>query len=171
MNAFEKIIAILVACILMFIYPIYSMSLKTNNVVETYVDDQTANLVDTIRSTGKLTYDMYTMYTKMLTNTANVYDISITHQHAIYYPVYDDAGVATGDVELKYENVYEGDILDEIYNGSGEYKFTEGDYVSIKIKNTNRTMSDMIEEVILKNPQGSTPRIYVSHGGRIRDET
>jgi len=169
MNAFEKIVAILVACVLLFLYPIYSMASKTDSVVQTYVGDQTATLVDSIRSTGKLTYDMYTSYLKRLTSTDNLYDISITHQHAVYYPVYDDDNNATGDVMLKYTNTYEDDILDELYFGSGVYQFSEGDYVSVKLTNTNRTMADIMEGIILKKSKIGVS-IYASYGGRIRDE-
>lgn len=170
MNAFSKVVAIIVACILMFIFPVYSMSNKADDVVETYVDDKTATLVDTIRNTGKLTKEMYDTFSKQLSGTDNLYDIKITHQHAMYYPVYDDSGVATGDVELVYENIYQDTILEEVLNGSGVYRFSVGDYISVVIKNTNRTMSTIIEQVFLKSPLSTTNKVYVSKGGRIRDE-
>ena len=169
MNAFEKIIAILVACVLLFLYPLYSLAIKTDTVVKTYVDDQTATLVDSIRNSGKLTYDMYTTYLKKLSTTDNLYDISITHQHATYYPIYDDNNNATGEVNLQYSNTYEDDILNELYFGSGIYSFSEGDYVSVKLVNTNRTLADIMAGAILSKPKIGNS-IYVSYGGRIRDE-
>lgn len=169
MESLSKIVAIFLACILMFLYPTYSYAQKEDQIVQTYVSDKTAEFVNAIRNSGTLTAEMYNSFTRTLINTGNAYEIKITHQHGMYYPIIDDVGNVTGDVELKYLNTYQDDIVEELYNGIGEYKFSEGDYISISIKSTSRTLADIMQALLLQHA-AKDGTIYVSYGGRIRDE-
>lgn len=53
------IIAIAIAAILMFVFPLMTMSDRTDDVSQLTVQAATTDFVDKIRSTGKITQDNY----------------------------------------------------------------------------------------------------------------
>lgn len=170
MNSFSKITAIFVAAILMFLLPLYSVAQKADRITQTYVSDKTAEFVNAVRNSGKLTEDMYDQFVSALSDTGNVYEINIVHQHGVYYPIYDENDIATGDVSLQFYNTYEEDIVKELYENNGVYRFSENDYISVVVKSINKTMADTFQSILLdRSTQEGT--IYVSYGGKIRDES
>ena len=59
------IIAIFLAAILMFVFPLMSMSERTDDVSQLAVQTATTEFVDTIRTTGKITLDNYDKYIQL----------------------------------------------------------------------------------------------------------
>ena len=53
------IIAIFLAAILMFVFPLLSVSERTDDISQLAVETSTTEFVDNIRNTGKLTLDNY----------------------------------------------------------------------------------------------------------------
>ena len=56
------IVAIFLAAVLMFIFPLMAMSERTDDVAQLAVQTATTDFVDSVRSTGKLTLDDYEKY-------------------------------------------------------------------------------------------------------------
>ena len=56
------IIAIFLAAILMFVFPLMSLSERTDNISQLAVQTATTEFVDRIKTTGKLTLDDYQKY-------------------------------------------------------------------------------------------------------------
>ena len=65
------IIAIALAAILMFIFPLMTMSDRTDDVAQLTVDTATTEFVDDIRTTGKITQDKYDQFLQTIGSTGN----------------------------------------------------------------------------------------------------
>ena len=79
-DSFITIIAIFLAAVLMFVFPLMSMSERTDDVSELAVQTATTEFVDKVRTTGKLTLEDYDKYVSTLTSTGNSFDIDIELQ-------------------------------------------------------------------------------------------
>lgn len=164
-----KMFAVILACVVFFIYPVLVVSQQLDTETQTYVMNKTSRFVDSIRNGGYINLDMMMVFNKQLAATGNIYNIKITHEHKNYIPVYDEDNKFTGDTKMTYKNTYEDDILDEVYNGDGEYELTEGDYISVTVNSTNKTMAQKLEGMI-NGMSGDTSAVRVSYGGMVRDD-
>lgn len=167
-NSFSEVMMVIIACIIFFIYPIYSTAQKQDSILQSYVTNETTEFVDRIRTNGYISSDMYSVFEKKILQTNNSYEIKITHQHQIINPVYKENGIFTNNVKVSYTNTYEKEILNTLFNGSGSYRFSQGDYICIEIYNRNPTLAAKLQQVfygITGNKQ-----IAVTYGGLIRDE-
>lgn len=60
------IIAIVLAAILMFVFPVMTMSDRTDEMSELSVKTATTEFVDNVRTTGKLTADNYDRFVQVI---------------------------------------------------------------------------------------------------------
>lgn len=114
---------IILAIILLFLFPLLYYGQKQDSLVQSVVKMDTANLVNEVRGTGYLTKEQYDAYQDSLSRTKNVYDIEIEHRHLCYEP------------EYRLRSLEE--ILDEqnaSYHGPNHY--------------THRTISTEVPEVV-----------------------
>ena len=102
-DSFVTIIAIFLAAILMFIFPLMSISERTDDVSQLSVQTATTEFVDKVRTTGKLTLDDYDKYMQTITSTGNSFEVSMQAQILDENP-----GVKTTQAETTKigENVY-----------------------------------------------------------------
>ena len=70
-DSFITIIAIFLAAILMFIFPLMAVSERTDDVSQLVAETATTDFVDNVRSTGKLTIDGYDKFVSQLASTGN----------------------------------------------------------------------------------------------------
>lgn len=97
------VVAIFLAAILMFIFPLMAMSDRTDDVTQLSVQTATTDFVDNIRTTGKITEDNYNSYVQTLASTGNAYDVEIEVQKLDENP--GKKTVATSTTKIG-ENVY-----------------------------------------------------------------
>ena len=108
------IVAIFLVAILMFVFPLMSISERTDDVAQLSVQSLTADFVDSVRTTGKLTAEDYTKFETQLGATGNSYDIEIEAKI-----LDENVGVKTSQAELtkigenQYYTKYTTQILDE----------------------------------------------------------
>ena len=69
------IIAIFLAAILMFAFPLMAMSDRNDDISQLNAQTLTTEFVDKVRTTGKLTEDDYTKFVEKLSATGDTYDI------------------------------------------------------------------------------------------------
>ena len=102
-DSFVTIIAIFLAAILMFVFPLMSISERTDDVSQLSVQTATTEFVDKVRTTGKLTLDDYDKYVQTITSTGNSFEVSMQAQILDENP-----GVKTTQAETTKigENVY-----------------------------------------------------------------
>lgn len=74
------VIAIALAAVLMFIFPLMTVADRTDDVSQLAVKSAVTDLVDKVRTTGKLTETDYAQFTQTITATGNTYDIEMEAQ-------------------------------------------------------------------------------------------
>lgn len=164
MEAFSKIVAIFVAVILLFFAPLIYTAQKQDLILQTYVLSVTTAFVDTVKSTGKITKNLYNNFISQLDQTGNLYTIHLERSKKVFYP-----GEANDSYFVSYESSFEPDILTEIYEESGVYHFNQGDYFSVQVYNRNQTFGQRLQGLLIGEAK-KEPVIQVSLGGAVRDE-
>ena len=97
------IIAIFLAAILMFVFPLMSLSERTDDISQLAVATATNEFVDKIRTTGKITLDDYEKYIQTISSTGNSFEVEMQIQQLDENP-----GVKVTQAEMTKigENVY-----------------------------------------------------------------
>lgn len=138
------IIAIFLAAILMFIFPLMSLSERTDDISQLAVQTATDELVDGIRTTGKITLDDYEKYLQTITSTGNSFEVEM-----VVHQLDENPGVKVTQAEMTkigenvYYNIYTSQIQEELTE-NGRMKLKEGDMVSVTVKNTNQTIAELL---------------------------
>ena len=161
------IIAIFLAAILMFVFPLMSMSDRTDDISQLLVETATTEFVDNVRSTGKLTLDDYDKYVQEISSTGNTYDVEMTAQILDENP-----GIKTTQAEITkigenvYYNLYTTQIEDRLKSNS-TLKLKEGDVCSVSVKNTNTTISQSLKNFFYKIAGNDTYQVAAQHAGMV----
>ena len=146
------IIAIFLAAILMFVFPLMSAT-ATNECVEK------------IRTTGKITLDDYEKYIQTISATGNSFEVEMQIQQLDENP-----GVKVTQAEMTkigenvYYNKYTSQIEEEL-NKNGKMKLKEGDMVSVTVKNTNQTIAQLLRNFFYQITGNDSYQIAAKHGG------
>lgn len=168
------IVAIFLAAILMFVFPLMSISDRNDDVSLLAVQTETVEFVDNIRSTGKITQENYVSFIQTLAATGNSYDIEIEVKILDENPGKKSALTETDKIG---ENIYyseftkqiESEILQE--NEKGVKKLKEGDIVSVSVKNTNTTIAQMLKNFFYSISGNDTYQIAAQHAGVVMTTT
>lgn len=139
------IVAIFLAAILMFVFPLAAISEMNDSEALAMVQSYTTEFVDGIRAKGKITKEDYDAYIQKLYATGNSYNVDFEVQVADSNPGKKTGNQQVGDTT--YYGVYTSQIESDL-NSTGSYKLKEGDYVNVSVKNTNTTISQMIKGVL-----------------------
>jgi len=182
MNAFGKIVAILIAVVLLFLCPIQYVAQKQDILMQQYVTTETSYFIDSVRNLGYITKQMYEEYMQRIELGNNLYEVELTHYHALFYKedgeeVDNDYKAISGyigeeeDTYRRYMCYYTPDILEELYNEENGYiyKMNQDDYLTMKVKLKNKTLGKQMQELLLgvDYTDGNYVTVY---GGLIRDE-
>ena len=138
------IIAIFLAAILMFVFPLMSLSERTDDISQLSVQTATDEFVDNIRTTGKITLDDYEKYLQTISATGNSFEIEM-----VVYQLDENPGVKVTQAEMTkigenvYYNIYTSQVEEKL-NENGRMKLKEGDMVSVTVKNTNQTIAQLL---------------------------
>lgn len=159
------IVAIFLASVLMFVFPLMSMSERTDDVSMIAVQTATTDFVDKVRTTGKLTLDDYDKYVSTLSSTGNSFDIDIELQLLDENP-----GVKTTQAEMTKigENLYYSfytSQVEEMLNEDTRISLKEGDRIAVTAKNTNKTISQILKNFFYQIAGNDTYQIAAQHAG------
>ena len=166
------IIAILLAAVLMFIFPLLSVSERSDDISQLSVASATAEFVDNSRAIGKITMDNYTKLVTTIAATGNSYDVEMEVK-ILDENIGKKSAWTQGTVigENVYYSVYTSQIVEVlkdtsgIYGSNGVYTMKEGDIFSVSVKNTNQTMSQTIRSVFYSIAGNDTYSIAAQHAG------
>lgn len=159
------IIAIFLAAILMFVFPLMAMSERTDDVAELAVQTATTDFVDNVRTTGKLTTDDYDKYLETIAATGNSFDVDIELQILDENP-----GVKTTQAEMTkigenlYYNLYTSQVEEKLDNDK-RITLKEGDMVSVTVRNTNQTISQILKNFFYQLSGNDTYQITAQNAG------
>ena len=164
-DSFITIIAIFLAAVLMFVFPLMAMADRSDDVSTLAVQTATTDFVDKVRTTGKLTIDDYDRYVSTLNSTGNTYDVDIELQYLDENP-----GVKTTQTEMTKigENLYYNEYTNQVeakLNSKGRITLKEGDRISVTAKNTNQTISQILKNFFYQIEGNNTYNIVAQHGG------
>ena len=165
------IIAIVLAAVLMFVFPLMTMSDRTDDVSQLTVETATTEFVDDVRTTGKLTMDKYSQFVENISSTGNSYEVEMELQVLDENPGKKTTQAeATKIGENVYYTMYTSQILDTINPSSGVTKtlqLKEGDMYFVSVKNTNTTMSQQLKNFFYSVTGNDTYVIAAENGGLV----
>ena len=147
-----SIIGIIVASILMFIVPLFTLADRNDDISQLTVQTETALFVDNVIKLGKITSSDYQQYISSLNSSGNTYDVEIELKildtnlsknmtvnnssdlgKNVYYSLY------TSQIENKL-------VEEETENpGKGIIILKEGDVISVTAKNSSKTLSQSLK--------------------------
>lgn len=168
-DTFITIIAIFLAAILMFIFPLMTLADRNDDITQLTVQTATTQFIDEIRRTGKLTEDHYNNFTATLASTGNAYDVELEFQILDENPEKKSAQTSNIVVigENVYYSVYTTQIEKKIFGSSHQYILKEGDIVSVSVKNRGTTLAQTLRNVYYKVSGEDTYTIAASSSGTV----
>ena len=163
------IIAIALAAVLMFVFPLMTMSDRTDDVSQLTVETATTEFVDDVRTTGKLSMDKYSKFVENISATGNAYEIEMEAKILDENPGQKTTQAQSTKIgENVYYSMYTSQILDTINPSSGVTKILalkEGDIFSTNVKNTNTTLSQQLKNFFYSVTGNDTYTIAAEHAG------
>ena len=133
------IIAIFVAAIVMFVFPVMYIAKSNEQISQSNVQALTNDFVNTARTTAKITKEDYNAFIQKINATGNKFDAEIEIQ------VLDENPRKVNNTSIGenlYYSVYTSDIEEQLRE-QGIYELKEGDVIRVTVKNTNKTMYQM----------------------------
>ena len=162
------IVAILLAAILMFVFPLMSVAERSDDMSSLSVQTATTEFVDNSRVVGKITMANYQKLVSTISATGNTFDIEMEVK-ILDENVGKKSAWTTGTVrgENIYYSVYTAQILEVLMdeNGTSSYNMSEGDILSVSVKNTNKTMAQTIRSAFYSISGNDTYQISAQHSG------
>ena len=158
------VIAIFAATILMFVFPLMSVSERADDISQLAVQTAIVEFVDTVSSKGKMTTSDYDGFIQTLAATGNTYDVELEAKVLDENPgkkVTWTSGDKIG--ENVYYSQFTSQILEKIEEENGQYILKEGDMFSVSVKNTNQTLSQLIRNFFYTVTGNDTYQIAAEH--------
>ena len=157
-----SIFAIILSVILMFIFPLLTMSDRTDDISQLTVDIATTEFVDEVR-----TLDEYEKFLDNIGSTGNDYRVELEVKIKDENPGRKMTESSSENIgENVYYSVYTSEI-ENIIKNKGEYILKEGDVFSASVKNTNQTISQQLKNFFYTVAGKDTYIIATSHAGLV----
>lgn len=139
------VIVIIGAAVLMFVYPLMTVSSTQDDISQVAVQSLVAEFVNKEATKGKVTLDDYNEFISKLYATGNTYSVELEHKILTTNP---NKGADDQLGENLFYSVYDSTIVDGT-NGinnsaTGEYLMKKGDFFICTVKNTNQTIGKQI---------------------------
>lgn len=142
------IIGIFLAAVLMFVFPLMTVSNTQDDISQVAVQSLTAEFVNNAATEGKVTQDDYNSFLSKLYATGNTYDVQLEHKIMTTNP---NKGQTEQLGENLYYSVYNSAIVDSTETGvnyNQKYLMKKGDYFTATVKNTNTTIASQIKNFL-----------------------
>ena len=162
------IIVIVLGAVLMFVFPLMSVADRSDDVSQLSVQSATTTFVDDIRATGRITLDNYNKFVQEINSTGNTYDVVMEVKILDENPGKKTAQTTYEKIgENVYYTEYTSQILDELVDSSNNNTkyLKEGDVVTVSVKNTNTTISQLLRNFFYTVAGNDYATIGASQGG------
>ena len=163
----SAIIGLSIASILMFIFPLITMSDRADDISQLTTKIATTEFVDEIRSSGKITPERYGKFLENLGSTGNSYNIEIEARILDENPRRKEIQIEHTIGENAYYSIYTSQIENEFLSKDKDYYLKEGDIITISVKNTNQTMAQQLKNFFYTVIGNDTYIIAASHSGMV----
>ena len=167
-DTFITIIAIFLAAILMFVFPLMTLADRNDDITYLTVQTSTTEFVDEIRRTGRLTEDKYNSFVSSIATTGNAYDVEMEFKILDENPAKKNS--QSSGLTVIGENIYYSVFTTQIVDRLGrdtKYVLKEGDIVSVNVKNRGATLAQTLRNVYYKVTGNNTYSIYASSAGTV----
>jgi len=165
-DTLTMVIAIFLAAVLMFIFPLMSISERNDDISQLAIQTATVQFVDNIRTTGKITLKDYDNYIQTLSATGNTYDVEMIARILDENPGKKGAQTETTKIgENIYYSEYTSQIEEQLYGANKQMKLKEGDIIEVNVRNTNTTIAQMLQNFFYSFSGNATYNIEASHSG------
>ena len=145
------VLAIILAAILMFVFPLMTMADRKDDTVTLSIQTETDRYVQEIATTGMTTKDAYDNYVQTLAATGNAYDVDITVQVLDENPSKKETSATSKIGDNVYLTKHTTQVLDELNNNDrNALILKEGDIVTINVKNKNETIGTQLRNFMYK---------------------
>lgn len=162
------IVAIFLAAILMFVFPLMSISERNDDIAQLGIQTATTEFVDKVSSVGKITTEDYNSFIQALSATGNSYDVEMEVKVLDENPGKKTTWAVTDKIgENIYYSVYTSQI-EEILDSTNKYTLKEGDIVSVNVKNTNTTISQMLRNFFYTVSGSDTYQVHAGHSAMVK---
>lgn len=160
------VVAIFLAVILMFLFPMLSVSERTDDISQLAVDTAVSSFVDDSRSIGKITMKNYEKLINTLNSTGNSYDVELEVKKLDENVGKKTAWTSSTVIgENVYYSVYTSQIMETLVGEKKDYLMKEGDIISCKVKNTNTTISQTLRSVFYSISSNEAFQVGAQHSG------
>ena len=153
------VVAIFLAAILMFVFPLMTMADKKDDITTLTVQTATTEFTNTIRTTGKLTQEKYDNFTQTLASTGNTYNVDLKVQVLDENPSKKESSATQKIGDNIYYVIYTTQVLDAI--SKGDLVLKEGDIISVGVEITNPTLSDTLKNFVYR-VSGNNSKGYIA---------
>ncbi|WP_214625808.1 hypothetical protein [Paenibacillus agaridevorans] len=180
MNSYMKVFAILLAVLLLYIYPIYSAFQQQDDISDLVAMKATTTFVDSVRDKGYISPTMYNDFVEALSATGLVFDVQMLHESKKYVPVYMDVTrpeTFQNRYELHTDNFYLAQIMATLFPDQSlskddplrRYRLRVGDSFAVTVFNKSRTPGTVMFD-FMNNAISPSEKIVIPYGGVVRNE-
>lgn len=127
-DSFSKIVAIILAVIMMYIIPVFYMNEEAERLKQTRILEEITFFVDGVRNTGILCEDDYVRLEKVLYSLGGGYRIKISHY--THLPDEEGDSVIYNEIADYEEQIY------ECFNRQEDYYMKKHDYMKVVVMNS-----------------------------------
>lgn len=156
------IVAVFLAAVLMFVFPLMSVSERNDDISELAVQTATTEFVNSVKTNGIITQENLNSFIQTLNATGNTYDVDLEVK-ILDQNLNKKLGQANKEKigENEYYSIYTSQI-EQILKDSGKYSLKEGDMISVTVKNTNKTIAQMLKNFFYSITGNDTYQIAAS---------
>ncbi len=142
------IVAIFLGTILLFIFPLMSVSERSDDISQLTVQTATSEFATAVTTKGKISLTDYQKLISTLSATGNSYDVEMEVK-ILDENIGKKSAWTSGTVigENSSYSIGTTSIVEEITQ-KGSYSLKEGDVFIVRVKNTNKTLAQTIRGAI-----------------------
>lgn len=171
-----SVIGIMIAAIIMFIVPLILIADRSDDISQLVVQTATAEFVDEVVKSGKITNDTYQRFVFNLQSSGNTYDIDMEVKVLDENP---SKAVTDSNAQLignnAYYSIFTSQIEDKIRissanidnNVSGKLILKQGDEIYVTVKNNSPTLSQTLKSFYYNATEGGLHIIAATSSGTI----
>ena len=158
------IIAIFLAALLLFVFPLMSVAERSDDISQLTLQTATDEFVDNVRLTGVLSLEEWSKYIETVSAGGLAVETIIDLE-----TLDENPGVKTTQVEItkigenNYYNLYTSQV-EEILKDH-DIILKEGDRITVTVKNTNKTMAQILRNFFYSLSGDNAYEIVAKHGG------
>ena len=154
-----SITGIVIALILMFFVPMIVIADRTDDIAQLSVQTTTAEFVNEVRKSGKITEDQYQKFVNRLASTGNTYDINMEIK------ILDKNTAKNGNNNTTY-SIFTSQI-EGIMSEGGKIILKQGDAISVTVQNSSKTLSQSLKSFYYNIKGSEIPIIAGTASGTI----